>query len=127
MGRDELKQLIIDLSGRVPYHVVVRCTDDDDPEVGFESILTFDMLQGLNVHTNFYQYKPYLRPMTSMSEEEKKKFADLLFSDLEGGVREDFYKSIDYLNSIHIDYRGFIDKGWAIAVDDKGFNPYKRV
>lgn len=69
------------------------------------------------------QFKPYLRPLVSMTEEERKIFAKLLFSDLPG-VNEDFYKSIDYLNSIHVDYRGFIEKGLAIEVTEEN-NPYK--
>lgn len=67
--------------------------------------------------------KPYLRPMESMTQEERKEYAKLLFPDL-GGIYEDYYKAIDWLHEHHFDYRGLIEKGLAIAVTENN-NPYK--
>lgn len=75
------------------------------------------------------QIKPYLRPISSLSQEERDKFCDI------GGVISHkpsdgklylvayFPEALDYLNSIHADYRGMIEKGLAIEVTDEN-NPY---
>jgi len=57
--------------------------------------------------------KLYLRPMESMTKEERKEYANLLFADL-GGVKEDYHRSIAYLLENHFDFCNFIEKGYAI-------------
>ena len=52
------------------------------------------------------EIKPYLRPMSSMTEEEE----DELNSARMGNYGED----MDWLNTHHFDYRGLIEKGLAI-------------
>ena len=76
---------------------------------------------------------PYLRPMDSMTKEEKKEYESLCIlipvnydSDLS---KYDYYTtdsidSFDWLNAHHFDYRGLIPKGLAIAVTEEN-NPYK--
>lgn len=56
--------------------------------------------------------KPYLRPMSSMTEEEKEKYHELC--DSYYGIYFDSIDSIDWLNAHHFDYRGLIPKGLAI-------------
>ena len=76
--------------------------------------------------------KPYLRSMSSMTAEEKKQYHKLCDVDEEYGVGcnpeivavHDTLESLDYLNSIHIDYRGLIPQGLAIEVTEEN-NPYK--
>jgi len=72
--------------------------------------------------------------MSSMTKEENKKYYDLCdiaevgyyeFGELVSGFNNyDTVESIDYLNSIHVDYRGLIPKGLAIEVTEEN-NPYK--
>ena len=65
---------------------------------------------------NIDDVKPYLRPMSSMTEEEAKEFAML---------QTDFYSDgwfypiaavnmVDWLIAHHFDYRGLIEKGLAL-------------
>ena len=86
--------------------------------------------------------KPYLRPMSSMTEEEKNELKEYLdaeevdcngFGYSEGGTLEDYISSIpyslcvgvvDWLNKHHFDYRGLIEKGLAIEITENN-NPYK--
>lgn len=87
--------------------------------------------------------KPFLRPMSSMTEEEFKELTtitELQYDQLElrdwgnGCKTLEFYlseiphycviKVFDWLNSHHFDYRGLIEKGLAIAVTEEN-NPYK--
>ena len=51
--------------------------------------------------------KPYLRPMSSMTEEEEKEY--LLFSFSRTNT-----ECLDWLNAHHFDYRGLIEKGLAL-------------
>ena len=77
--------------------------------------------------------KPYLRPMSSMTEEEKEEFDDFCVIDefVWKGNSEIGYKNqaiimsdaIDWLNKNHFDYRGLIEKGLAIKVTSEN-NPY---
>lgn len=72
---------------------------------------------------DFLEFKPRLFPMSSMTEEQKKEY-DLLCDRVttyhyeNGNIVEDTelrdnWKSIDYLNANHFDYRGLIEKGLA--------------
>lgn len=85
-------------------------------------------------------YKPYLFPLSSMTEEQRKEF--LLYSDYSvrvegcGKLAEEYhyelvvyknqlrpnYKDIDWLNAHHFDYRGLIEKD--LAIDATGKNIY---
>ena len=75
---------------------------------------------------DFLEYKPCLFPMSSMTEEQKKEY-NLLRDRVttchyeDGNIVEDTelrdnWKSIDYLNANHFDYRGLIEKGLATDV-----------
>lgn len=81
-----------------------------------------------------YEIKPYLFPLSSMTEEQKKYIND------RWGINEDFDFEIDpnwgkyfvdlgdvvgyinWLNENHFDYRGLIEKG--LAIDATGQNVY---
>ena len=54
---------------------------------------------------------PYLRPMLSMTEEEEWKY---------NYIKENHtnWEAYDYLNSIHIDYRGLIPMGLALEAPE---------
>ena len=84
---------------------------------------------------------PYLRPMSSMTEEEKEELLNRLpkywgleidkLGDLYFDICDACYPDIelltdiiDWLNEHHFDYRGLIPKGLAIAVTEEN-NPYK--
>lgn len=73
--------------------------------------------------------KPYLRPMSSMTEEEIIEFNNIpstknytiIENDLPWDVAH--YKQIEWLNKNMFDYRGLISAGLAISTEV--FNPYK--
>jgi hypothetical protein len=60
--------------------------------------------------------KPYLRPMSSMTEEEYENFRETFkwFEQFDKLIFEWTYKSYDWLNKHHFDYRGLIPKGLAL-------------
>lgn len=71
-----------------------------------------------------FDFKPYLRPMSSMTEEERiemREFCDSkpkLIYDI--GVAGQIHSPnvIDFLNSHHFDYRGLIEKGLALEAPE---------
>ena len=69
--------------------------------------------------------KPYLFPLSSMTEEQKIIYGDLCYAvihslawDMQAALNE----LIDWLNKNHFDYRGLIEKG--LAVNATGLNIY---
>ena len=150
----ENKQLLLkDLCARLPYGVKVCYVTlpDSMPKawdlIGMPAPHLADIIvegkyrfAACDVEENI---RPYLRPMSSMTEEEREEFRALILPEascayedclewdaqiIGGGYLqisvEDFSKVVDWLNEHHFDYRGLIEKGLAIAVTDEN-NPYK--
>ena len=118
MTQKDKELLLIDLCARLPYGVMIEGLEH--PEV-----MTIKHLAIISVMT-VEPYKPYLRPMSSMTEEEIKELLNIdtkrdIFSSrhltwhLDGEV-------VDYLNSHHFDYRGLIEKGLAIEAPEGIYN-----
>ena len=103
----EYKQLLLkDLCARLPYGVIVQVKDwatlDTELRTGHIQLL----------QDNEIELKPYLRPMSSMTEEEKEEYHKL--SDSYYDIYFDSINSIDWLNAHHFDYRGLIEKNLAL-------------
>jgi hypothetical protein len=103
---NEKKQLVFkDLCGRLPYNVFVKAKRYSFPvELRY---LTLDKLPDV---------KPYLRPMSSMTESEERDYNVMLMS-------AGHYRQItDFLNEHHFDYRGLIEKGLALEAPADMYN-----
>lgn len=119
MTQEDKELLLKDLCGRLPYRVIIKHKDEhgksiDTRLVGYNGDRFNYYVDDLCFHLKIHEFKPYLRPMSSMTEEEKKELGRI---SCEGNIEHKygvFYRSQDYLNSIHVDYRGLIEKGLAI-------------
>ena len=147
MNNEDKELLLKDLCARLPYHV--RCKIWLKEGTTEEGPLDLQHNYG-NVLLDAFYYnkikdiKPYLRTISSMTKKEVDELFHILsineknskewlkVNDI-GIIRlfteegKDFYEiaeAMDYLHSIHIDYRGLISKGLAIAVTKEN-NPYK--
>lgn len=114
MTQEDKELLLKDLCARLPYEIILvspneRTTYQTDGNTAAELLVE----EG---------WKPYLRPMSSMTEEEKKEYHGACDGYLD--IYFDSVDSIDWLNEHHFDYRGLIPKGLAIKVT-KDNNPYK--
>ena len=79
------------------------------------------VLDPLNDHNNDYVVKPYLRPMSSMTEEEKNEhFGRTMTIDIVQTSKE----VINWLLKNHFDFLGLISKGLANEVTESN-NPYE--
>ena len=115
MTNEEKQILMIDLCPRLPYGFTVhRYSDNCDITFGENEL---DEFSHFLEYSEGKEFKPYLRPMSSMTEEEKKKVHYFVESHKLGNCSRSGAIS-DYLNSIHIDYRGLIEMGLALEVPE---------
>ena len=119
MTQENKELLLKDLCARLPYGVVldVDTTDWKAPQghiqVKIEGVGLIFKDQSLIVNGSYYgdNYKPYLRPMSSMTKEEKAMYEGLMIGTDNISYMLDV---IDWLNSHHFDYRGLIPMGLAL-------------
>lgn len=116
------KLLYQDLCARIPYGVKVEVADDNG---GFSAnkpvrLLrggTFDNEQDYFITTRYglahkvNELLPYLRPLSSMTEEEEMEFQEINLFELPFRV-----DGLDWLNEHHFDYRGLLEVGLAIEI-----------
>ena len=127
MTQEEKLLLLKDLSARLPYGVKFLRESwnyEWNQELSVIEVLEDIDKDGYINNTKVYtveDIKPYLRPMSSMTGEERSQYNFYL-------TRIEFaYDSsllIDWLNSHHFDYRVLIKKGLAIEVTEEN-NPYE--
>ena len=114
------KQLLLkDLCGRLPYGVRVKQLE---PIKELELYLTSIYKDTVQVETvtggimacSIEAIKPYLRPMSSMTEEERVEYLSECDEDMNVSALDGRFYGNDWLNAHHFDYRGLIEKGLAI-------------
>lgn len=109
MTQEDKQLLLKDLCARLPYGVKVKANN---------SVIVLDSPNLFTFQTHLeIIFKPYLRPMSSMTEEEKEDFGVPFTS--EGLVTlSDTVECMDWLNAHHFDYRGLIEKGLAFEAPE---------
>jgi len=157
MKQEDKDLLLKDLCARLLYGVKVdyesyiyilneidtACKDIDYITVRIQDVKRLRCAESVLIEN----IKPYLRPMSSMTEEEKEELKELCsiyiptdsknigFEDygilvLTHHLTDNSYNFklnlnvVDWLNKHHFDYRGLIEKGLAIEVTGEN-NPYK--
>ena len=79
-----------------------------------------ESISGLDCQVYLSEVKPYLFPLTSMTEEQEKEYNNLNCWEL--GCFPHTEEALDYLIANHFDYRGLIPMG--LAIDATGLNIY---
>lgn len=130
MTQEEKQLLLKDICARYPYKVLI--TNGDTTRI-------LDYLDIAEVAVD-KGYRPYLRPMSSMTEEEKEEVEVFIFNkwyqensckvDEEGwieilanydvsGIDPCFCSDyVDWLSAHHFDYRGLIEKDLALEAPE---------
>ena len=139
MNQNEKELLLKDLCSRLPYGVKVNeDIQGDFTLIGLTKERAFTTCEVEGCHNDFpiELIKPYLFPLSSMTETQQEEF-DRIYADdmqvvannlknrLDGKPYETnfgHYRHIDWLNKNHFDYRGLIEKG--LAIDATGLNIY---
>lgn len=116
MTEVDKKLLLIDLCGRLPHGVKVDHFGTVKELIGIMS----DIAQvGYDINdyedTAIEDIKPYLRPLSSMTEKEEKVYARICYCDA-------MYEQVNWLNAHHFDFRNLIKRGLAIEAPDGMYN-----
>jgi len=128
MTQEDKQLLLIDLCARLPYMPKIKITyqqqgikgtDEGRVSCDFIEKIVNDLRNGVITDMQIY-----LRPMSSMTEEEYRELEGLLQKHNFSLNEETASIEIDWLNAHHFDYRGLIEKDLVIAVTEEN-NPYK--
>ena len=140
MKQEDKELLLKDLCARLPYGVKCKyydCCEGDYDEgtiCGFER-QEYIQIDGVCIYVE--EVKPYLFPLSSMTEEQKEEYNQSRLKDLRMlnsvlmeriSDENNFdrlvvaHNEIDWLNKNHFDYRGLIPMG--LANDATGLNIY---
>jgi len=112
MTQEEKQLLLKDLCARLPYGVEIKC------EASRISVTLSPHILGVIVKDgNELQWKPYLRSMSSMTEEELAEWEFPLDMDYNGYCIP-AYPALDWLLAHHFDFRGLIEKGLALEAPE---------
>ena len=147
MTQEEKSILLKDLCARLPYGVKGIITYDESNTIFTIEGIDNNVLHLSDVEECYVEdFKPYLRPMSSMTEEEKEKLINkCLHTETEEdweGMRSDVWgieifskydtrrwdnpiwpstinmDAIDWLNAHYFDYRGLIPMGLALEAPE---------
>ena len=142
MTQKDKELLLKDLCARLPYGLKVKCEKYSFPVTilygGNIDEVKFIETGGIE---NIYAIKPYLFPLSSMTEEQKKEISkrynlhtyyglyieitnhsEGYWDDDNSCNLQDYLWLVDWFNKNHFDYRGLIEKG--LAIDATGLNIY---
>ena len=128
MTQEEKRLLLKDLCTRLPYRVFIHYhwsrkgnTIDEDRELDFSDVetLKYNIENPQNDWCEI-SWKPYLRPMSSMTEEEREEWLLIdIETHLDNGVQVLNGEEVDFLLSHHFDYRGLIEKDLALEAPEE--------
>ena len=133
--KDNKELLFKDLSARIPYHVRVKVwLKDGTTEEGPLDLQHnyADVLLSAFYYNKIVDIKPYLRPISSMTEEEDKKRIELgiwintIKGDKVTAIDKNVDEALDWLNAHHFDYRGLIEKGLALEAPEGMYDLKKK-
>ena len=121
------KELLLkDLNARLPYGVKIELTWWVMEEGTYiNTVLEPDHIeQLLNDEDGDTEIKPYLFPLSNMTEEQKMflKQQNWCIAISTSGTVETTVEGIDWLDKNHFDYRGLIENG--LAINATGLNIY---
>lgn len=142
MTKEDKELLLADLCGRLPYGVWVNIEGFDYDfngklvQVYFGNINRCSIQVGSNISYSLEETKPWLRPMSSMTEDERYELQEIIGKDVE--IPDDFIHIVDssrkifsflelqavfdWLNAHHFDYHGLIPKGLALEAPEGMYN-----
>lgn len=132
MTQEEKQILLKDLCERLPYRPLVQ-----DEDAGVCLLQTY-MVNDLMFENPSLSIKPYLRPMSSMTDKDIDSLNEYVGGELYEFDKAEcvicnatdfhyepiwvdhtsFSEVIDWLNANHFDYRGLIEKGLALEAPE---------
>lgn len=148
MKQEDKDLLLRDLSARLPYGVICNTSKGNGHLCSINQTI-FDIEYGINIKATKRDYfndreeiiKPYLFPLSSVTEEQRKEISKRYNLHLSYGLcieitnhsegywdddtschLQDYLWLVDWFNKNHFDYHGLIPMG--LAKDATGLNIY---
>ena len=150
MTQEDIELLATDISARVKYDVKVQLIHNEKTMDKYKTYLHPHLLDPIRVIA-FINYEvrgcskyklniggeviciddcmPFLRPMSSMTEEEKKELGNFAAAIMFASQNKNHLFQLtrealvgDFFNKHHIDYRGLIEKGLAKIAPEGMYN-----
>ena len=126
MTQEDKEILLKDLCARLPYNVICQVEFRESGKYQSKSMFlsgvftdeAYFTTESGSIYSN--EYKPYLFPLSSMTDEQEEEYNDLNCYEL--GCFPHTEEALDYLIKNHFDYRGLIEKG--LAIDATNLNIY---
>ena len=127
MTQEDKKLLLADICARLPYGLMLALWNDYHKE--FDLAVQVSGLEYANTKPIFVfdkpyyrkdgigTVKPYLRPISSMTDEEKSEYANFWsYDEYDEAILtpEDAVRCGDWLDAHFFDYRGLLEKGLAL-------------
>ena len=126
MTQEDKELLFKDLCARLPYNVICKVEFRESGEYKSKNMFlsgvftdeAYFTTESGSIYSN--EYKPYLFPLSSMTDEQEEEYNDLNCYEL--GCFPHTEEALDYLIKNHFDYRGLIEK--ELAIDATNLNIY---
>ena len=125
MTQEHKELLLKDLSARLSYHVRLKVwLKDGTTEEGFLDLKHNygDVLRDAFYYNEIIDIKPYLFPLSSMTEKQSKEYHELIGGMFGTSALINFEILEDFFHKNHLDYRGLIPM--RLAIDATGLNIY---
>lgn len=109
--KQELQELFIAICGYLPYGIKATYIDKT---LVYSDVRSYNLDNASYIVSEIVHIRPYLRPMSSMTDEEREEYGQLrqvIWDKLKDWKCADL---INWLNKHHFDYQGLIEKGLAI-------------
>ena len=154
MTQEDKELLLRDLSARLTYGVIVDYKEDEYDfhhwkistlhapaysqsgsliNTDSDGWIEYNEYKGCGMSTgsrplHIEKNLPYLRSMSSMTEEERNEYLSIKMQETERVALAEVYRPeaiseiMDWLNKHHFDYRGLIEKGLALEAPKGMYN-----
>jgi len=142
MTKEEKQILLVDLCSRLSYGVRVQCLQGTElrydgykihglsEDGSYLSLFSVDIPHGVcNLDLEVCEIRPYLRPMESMTEEEREEWFKQSHVEYDCEFHTEptlslcnCHLSTDWLNKKMFDYRGLIPMGLALEAPEGMYN-----
>ena len=128
MTQEDKELIFKELCARLPYHVKCKIwLKDGTTEEGLLDLQHNygNVLQDAFYYNKIKDIKPYLFPLSSMTEEEKEEYCQLqqrVIYNSKGVINEDVTKYINWCYKKHLDINNLIPM--ELAIDATGLNIY---
>jgi hypothetical protein len=128
MTQEDKDLLLKDICSRLPYSVKAQYYGIDEEDIMYDIIDSIYVIGNGTVEVGIGQYglniediKPYLYPLSSMTEKQKKE-QEAHFTCIKHDISFSICRYIEWCYKNHLDINGLIEKG--LAIDATGQNIY---